>query len=500
MVHPSNKHLGGSSSTRSFATWISRHRREALSATTIIVVALMVMSYRLSVPSIWIDEASSWNNVRGGWWRLLEFCVGGDDSSGLLYAHILKLWTGASGAFPEARMRFLSILFTLVFIGLMYLAAWFAWGSRAATFVEILAAAHPLVIFWSRQARAYSLLLACASLCILGLVLRLTGRAPRLSLFMIGCGSAMLVLTHLFAAFFVMGLALVLAYQPCEELKPGSGGTLRRMAGRVAPLRWAALLLLLWVFVTRARIHNSLAQFWTSGSMLEAVQQSAAALLPPIWLYGTAAVAGLIVLGRQSGNANPLRSTTILVLLGVIALGPILTSLLARGGHHFVHPRYMISAVPLLVLPVGYLFSRAPIWLGAPGCGVLACTAAYFGGTLELYKPTAPWGDDIRSAAAIIRSSSEPNDALLVLPWCERISLEYYGVGLPVAYTPDDNVARIKAEWPDLWGTKVSRIWIVLVRGEPGREYEAMDYSGHSAWKLGTVRLIRIDDPAASRL
>ncbi len=458
------------------------------------------MAHRLSVPSIWIDEASSWNNVRGGWWRLIEFCVGGDDSSGLLYANMLKLWTGAFGVFPESRMRSLSVLCTLVFIGLMYLAALFAWGSRAATFVAILAAAHPLVTFWSRQARAYSLLLACASFSILGLVLRFRGNARRISLLMIGCGSAMLVLTHLFAAFFVMGLALVLAYQPCEGPTLETGGTLRRMAVRVAPLRWAALLLLLWVFVTRVRIQSSLTQFWTSGSIPEAVQHSAAALLPPIWLYGTAAAAGLIALGRQSGNSRALRSTTILLLLGMIALGPVLTSLLARGGHHFVHPRYMLSAVPLLVLPVGYLFSRAPIWLGAPGCAIFACAAAYCGGTLELYKPTAPWGDDIRAAAAIIRSSSQPNDALLVLPWCERISLEYYGVALPVAYSPDDNIARIKAEWPGLWKTRVSRVWIVLVRGEPGREYESMKLSGHPAWRLGTLQLIRIDHPAASRL
>jgi len=500
MILSSHEHSADPDATRSFAAWIRRHRWEALFGATLFVAALLVMVHRLSVPSIWIDEASSWNNVRGGWWRLIEFCVGGDDSSGLLYANILKLWTGAFGVFPEARMRSLSILFTIVFVGLMYLAARFAWGSLAAIFVAMLAAAHPLVTFWSRQARAYSLLLACASFCILGLVLRFRGSARRLSLLMIGFGSAMLVLTHLFAAFFVLGLALVLAYQPCKGPTLESGGTLRRMACRVAPLRWAALLLLLWVFVTRVRIQNSLAQFWTSGSILEAVQHSASALLPPIWLYGTAAVAGLIVLGRQSGNANSLRSTTILLLLGAIALGPILTSLLARAGHHFVHPRYMLSAVPLLVLPVGYLFSRAPIWLGAPGCAVFACAAASFGGTLELYKPTAPWGDDIRSAAAIIRSSSQPGDALLVLPWCERISLEYYGVALPVAHTPDDNIARIKAEWPGLWSAQATRVWIVLVRGEPGREYESMNLSGHPAWRLGTLQLLRIDHPEASRL
>ncbi|MFH1419563.1 MAG: glycosyltransferase family 39 protein [Planctomycetota bacterium] len=461
-------------------------------------ISLFAAAYRIGVPSMWMDEASSWHNVRGGWGRLFSYCVGGDDSSGLAYAHILKVWTAVVGDRPEARMRWLSIAITVAFVALMLKIGHALWGRTAGLCVGLLAALHPQVVFWSRQVRAYSLVFLATALCLWGLIVYLRS-SPKKNARWLCVGACLLVLSHLFGFFFLCGMGLFLvALGWSAQREPRS---LKRAIMAAAPLKWAAVLGLGWAVIMRSRIQDSLTDFWIGGTVGQNAVAMFGSVLPVFWVSGALLLAGVAMLW-----ANRAGRTERTVLLGVAALtlpvliGPFVATLMATGGHNFIHPRYVVPTIPVLLLPAGYLFSRVPRGFGVIAALLVAAGIAQESGTLRLYRSQAPWGDDARCAAAFLNHQVGPQDRVLLVPWCERITFEYYGVDTAMMQgTPRDNVQawldERQARRPAEPQANAGCWWLVLIHGEPNREYD-IPTTGTREWRFGKLRILRLNDPS----
>ncbi len=502
-----------------------------LGCALVLGLSLFAAAFRIDVPSMWMDEASSWHNVRGGWGRLFSYCVGGDDSSGLAYAHILKVWTAVVGDRPEARMRWLSIAITLAFVAVMIKVGYALWGKAAGLCVGLLVALHPQVIFWSRQVRAYSLVFLATAICLWGLIVYLrsgptgssrecgTGVSPvdsppgRLchsdlrtdshgNSQWLCIGTCLLVLSHLFGFFFLCGMALFLVIMAWQ----GQSGrkSLMKAFFAVAPLKWAAVLGLGWAVIMRSRIQDSLTNFWISGTVSENAVAMFGSMLPIFWLSGTFLLAGLALLWiNRAGRTERIVLLSVAMLTLPVLIGPFFATLMASGGHNFIHPRYVVPAIPVLLLPIGYLFSKAPRGLGVAVALVTAVGIAHASGVPRLYRSDAPWGDDARRAAAFLKREVGPQDRVLLVPWCERITFEYYGVDTATMQgAPRDNVQTWLAEQQTQQQTKpqtsTKRWWLVLIHGEPNRDYR-ISTTGTREWDFGKLRLLRLDDSSNNR-
>ncbi len=466
----------------------------------ILGASLFAAVYRNGMPSMWLDEASSWHNVRGGWSRLMSYCVGGDDSSGFAYANLLKLWTLVFGASSETTMRWLSALIVVAFVGVMLQVSRRLWGNRAAICVGILAAVHPEVIFWSRQIRTYALVLLATSLCLWGLVAYLQSPAQRRPKRLLIAGSCLLVASHLFGFFFVCGMAVFLAMHGWLNAAPSQ--RLRQAVSQAAPLKWAVVLGLGWALVMRSRIQDSLNDFWIGGTMGENALHLVNTLLPSAALWTALLALGLLLMWRRRQDLS--NRTALLAFFAIalpVVLGPLAATLMARGDHNFVHPRYAISLIPLLLLPIGYCLARIPYRTGVVAAIIVAAATLYVSDIGRLYRPDAPWGDDTRAATRYLNAHARSHDVAMLLPWCERIAFEYYGLTMPLEGAPRDDLAKCLGTWTERWGPQprrdwaAERVWLILIHGEPRRTYADVDLSAFPQKQFGKLRVVRIDSP-----
>ena len=148
----------------------------------------------LRVQSFWLDEAVTHSLVT----RTLSSMLGAiphSESTPPLYYLLAWVWVRVFGA-GEAGLRSLSAVFGTATIVLLALTARRLAGNRAALAAAALAAANPLLIWYSQEARAYALLVA---LCALSLwcLLREDWRGWTLA-------AALALATHYFAVFIVV--------------------------------------------------------------------------------------------------------------------------------------------------------------------------------------------------------------------------------------------------------------------------------------------------------
>ena len=115
----------------------------------------------LSVQSFWLDEAVTHQLVTSSLGAMLR-AIPHSESTPPLYYVLAWAWARVFGT-GEAGLRSLSALFGTATIVLVALIARRLAGDRAAVAAAALAAANPLLIWYSQEARAYALLVAlCA--------------------------------------------------------------------------------------------------------------------------------------------------------------------------------------------------------------------------------------------------------------------------------------------------------------------------------------------------
>lgn len=131
----------------------------------IILLAATLRLYNLGKQSLWLDEAYSVmmsKNLVNLWLDQIK------DSSPPLYYTILHFWILFLGQ-TESSLRLLSSIFGILFIPLLFVVGTNIFGKKTGIFASLIAAISPYHIYYSQEARAYSLLalLSLASFFIL---------------------------------------------------------------------------------------------------------------------------------------------------------------------------------------------------------------------------------------------------------------------------------------------------------------------------------------------
>jgi mannosyltransferase len=437
--------------------------RRLLAALTIAAAAVRFAT--IDVQSYWFDEALTAKLVATPFGDMLSELPHTELTPPLYYV-VAWPWLHAIGS-HEAALRSLSALFGIALVPVAYLIGRELVSRAAGLAGAALVAFNPLLVWYSQEARPYSLLVLLCALALLFFVraLRRPGAARELWLWALTASLALL--THYFAAFLVVpqGLWLAWAWRP---------RTRALAAGAVVAAVGAALIPL--AAHERSKIGTG---------YIEGLSLSRRAIgVPEDFLTGLVVkfddtweqVLEAFVLVVAAGGAWLAwrRERRAALLLGGLALAaagvPLVLALL---GEDYLNTRNVIAAcVPfLLLVGVGWSSQRPRALALAP---IAALAAVGIATTVFVALDSDYQRTDFRGVAEAAGPPHGPR-ALVVLSLAGEITMEQHQHGLsrmPAAGAPVSEVVIGGPRAPKLGGAQVGRPRVPPVLPAPFRLVE----------------------------
>src|SRR3954453_11590901 len=176
----------------------------------LVAAAAALRFTRIGPQSFWLDESYTVDLVQRPFGDMLSG-VASDESTPPLYYVLAWLWEKVFGH-GEAGLRSLSALFGTLAVPAAWRAAreWFG-SPRAGLVAAALVAVNPFFVWYSQEARSYSLLVFATALSIWALARAL--KDPTRRNLALWAGAAVLaLLSHYFAGFVVVAEAAWLLY------------------------------------------------------------------------------------------------------------------------------------------------------------------------------------------------------------------------------------------------------------------------------------------------
>jgi mannosyltransferase len=362
---------------RRVVSWVGGHR--ALLA--VVLLGALLRLWGLGRQSLWYDEWLTTEATAGGLGDLFRHVA---DREGIPPPYFLAMWAWVrSFGDGEVALRSVSALAGIATIPLAYAVVRELLPQRGhppAVVAALLVAVNPMLVWYSQEARPYSLLAALGAASLLAWA-RLWRRGRRSDLVAWALVCAATVAVHYFAAFLVAAEAMMLLPRTLDSGGRISANFVQSSEGRgrsprdllLALVPSAVVLALLAPVALRQHSHEA-NRLWISGFPLshrlsEAARAAFVGPSPPngrLWLAGVAvaAVAVLLLVARAGRDE---RATAALV--AGIGGGAVVLPLVATAvGVDVMLSRYLIAAlVPFVV--------AAAIALTVPRAHVVGLTA-----------------------------------------------------------------------------------------------------------------------------
>lgn len=456
----------------------------------VVLLGFSLRVYELDAQSLWYDEAVTAQVVQQGISELARWTA--DDIQPPLYYAAVAGWTQAAGL-GEAALRLPSALFGVLMIVLAFVLGRRLFGPAAGLLAALLAAVHPLWVYYSQEARMYTLLTALGMLAGYAL-LRVLAAAPgqngypkaRWKWWAVFVATAVALLyTHYFAAFLLLAFA---SYFLVVVLVHRGPQTARLLGEGVAATLLVALAWLPWLpnAWQRFRIDSS---YWQGTLKLdEALRHTAISFssgetvlegqaIPLAWIVGVIAAACLAALSfaaiKDRGNSPQSRgehrgysagqgsqhlvfvvhrSAILFVLLYLLV--PIVAILALSYRTPKFNPRYLMLASPALVLllagGLALPFSRpravARPWLRiAASAGIVTVLLVSIYALRNWYGDPAFTKDDWRGAAAYVRSQIQPDEAVVLVSGHAAPAWRYYAPDIEPVRLPELEILDVAA-------------------------------------------------------
>ena len=409
------------------------------------LIALTALAAALRLPtlgsqSLWLDEVLTGNLARGSLGDLFHRVAEQEANPPLFYL-AEWLWTRLAGT-SEFALRLPSALCGIALVPVAYGIGRRLAGERAAVALAAIVAVHPLLVYYSQEARGYA---AVALACALGFMYFLDAVEGRGGALGWAIASAVALGCHYFAIFPIAIEAAILLARRGRAALPavvavgvvGAGLLpliLQQLAGHHGDNVTAGTRL--------AERGKGIATSWLVG-------ERGAAIDGLEWLAGALLVAGVIVLlvagdrrppvgeGRPDAAPSGVRAALWPALIG--GGGAALMLLAAVVGADYLNNR---NTTPVLVIvlaipALGFALSR----VGA-ALGVAACTALLVATIGALIDP-AHAREDWRGAARALKDAP----AVVVAPPFNETPLRWYAPGL--RSVPAANVGELDVVIPD---------------------------------------------------
>jgi mannosyltransferase len=437
-----------------------------------LLAALALRLYRLDAQSLWYDEAVTADLAQQSLADLTRWTA--NDIQPPLYYYLTAGW-GRLAGWSEWSLRWPSAFFGVLTVPLLAVLARRLSGSgRVAAVAALLATLHPMLLYYSQEARMYTLLTA------LGIVMvywgvQLAGPAWRpIELFGYLLAATAALYTHYFAFFLLAALALAVWL---DRLSPGKQATPQPRAN---PYQTAALIarpfrpgqpfllatvgVLLLYLPWFGALFNRFAvdqSYWQGAFKVgEALRQVAITftsgetvtervggwLLIPYGLITLVALARLVP-ARQTTGAETLR---LIRYAGLWLLIPVIGVLTLAAFAPKFNPRYVLIALPALLLiwsaGLGWAGSAVRGWFQLVAAGsVIALTSGALYSDANWFFNRAFTKDDWRGVVAFLRPRLEPFETVVLSSGHAEPAWRYYAPDLPVVRLPDIDVLAVDA-------------------------------------------------------
>ncbi len=456
------------------------NRTYTLTLLAITLLAFGLRAYRLDSQSLWYDEGVTALVSQFDLPSLTRWTA--DDIQPPLYYVLVAGW-GRLAGWSEWSLRFPSLFFGALTVPLLAaLATRLTRRRPAGLLAGLVTALHPLLLYYSQEARMYALLLALGVLAGILVLDRREGRpalglGSRRSWLVYVLVAAAAVYTHYFAFF----LLLALATAAFLDALLGRGGPPGARLRGLLPLLLADLAVLLlylpWlgILVTQLRVDAS---YWSGALKLwEALRHVAISFTSgetvlegeaarQLGMYGVVTAVALFEAGRANvrGQDRATGGPNLLLPLAWLLI-PVAAILGLAGFTPKFNPRYVLIALPGLILLWGdglsrLLQTRIPgprgedrlrDWLGIwlrPLAGALFLTALLAGflrADANWFTDPAFTKDQWRELAAYVQANRGPDEAVVLVSGHAWPVWHYYAPELDPLRLPAIDILDVNA-------------------------------------------------------
>jgi len=374
----------------------------------------------LGSKSLWLDEGAtvalartSWQHFAWVWWH-------GEANLQTVYFLLMRGWIHFGDS--EAWLRLPSALFGIASVPLLYAVARKFMGGTAAMAAAALLAFSPTHVYYSQEARSYTLAILVVLLSTYYFV-RAVERNHRGNWLLWALFGVLAFYTHDFTALVLVAQAASLLFLP----KPAPW---RPMLLCGALIFLAAIPGLTYVF--RASPENlhfiwmprpSGKEFWHL-AMFFGGGGAKAVIALALW------IAGVVAIWRSRHSGIQAAFWRGMLIIAWAVLPPVILALLSLRQPMFLQ-RYVIFSLPALLLlaamgeeilhkwKLGLLLVVALIAMSIPAI------------RKDYYKPREDW----RGASNAVLAAAAPGDAVVFFPFYTRVMMDYYrdrhGAGAP---------------------------------------------------------------------
>jgi Dolichyl-phosphate-mannose-protein mannosyltransferase len=364
----------------------------------------------LDTQSFWLDELVTVSLLDRGFDEMLD-AIPESEATPYLYYVLAWPWAQVFGL-GEVGVRSLSALVGTAVVPVTYGAGASLVSRRVGLVAAALVAVHPFLVWYSQEARAYSLLALLAAGSVLFLARALEGRRYALPGWAVA--SSLAIATHYFAVFLVAAEAFWLVWR-------------RRTPALLASTVPAAVLLLhLPLLLDQRGAGQAVADSGLARRVAGIPKALVVGYSFPAELAGTLVAAALVVAGLALLALAPAAERRRGLVAGALALVSLgVPVLLALGGSDYVIARNAILAIVpgAICLATGYAASR--LGLGVAG----ALCALGLAITLSVSLDDRYGRTDWRGAAARLERTAAER-AVVVTPFLSRQLWAPYFPGL----------------------------------------------------------------------
>ena len=375
----------------------------------------------LDQQSFWLDEAYTVRFLSGSLGDTLGILPEWESAPPVYY--VLAWGWGQVLGFGETGLRSLSALAGTLTIPVAYAIGARLVSPSTGVVAAGLTAVHPLLVWFSQEARAYSLVVLFASLSLLCFLHVLDGGGRRAWAWWAVC-SALAIATHYFAGFLVLAEAAVLAWRLPRD---------RRMAAAFGAVGLTVLALAPLALAQRSSGRAAFIGEGDLGSrLLQVPKQLLTGYASPQQTLTTVLAALLVVvaLARLARGRDTRALLPVWLAAGTIGV-PLL---LIVTGQDYLNTRNVLVALPALL--VGVAAGLVSLGGRLAGASSAALGIVLLAVTLLVVSEERFQRDDWRQAAAALGPPSGTR-AVVVSPGSGWIALELYRDGLrPLPATP----------------------------------------------------------------
>lgn len=424
-------------------------RKDLVVPAAIVVAGAAIRVAAIGQQSYSFDESYTVHIVGGTFGALLRG-VARTESTPPLYYALAWVWAHLFGD-GEVALRSLSALLGAALVVAAYVLGRRIGGGLAGWIGAALVAANPLLVWYSQEARAYSLAALTALFTVLA-ALATRRRAAAVAPYAVWAACSVAALsTHYFTIFVVLPEALWLLFGPQVTRRTAA-------AAAVGVVALAGLALLPLALTQRSRsaylalgsddlVHRAGAipkEYLLGGS---------ASQIDEVWVISAAALLGL---GALAAVAGSLRNSKARVLAALGSLGVGLPLVLALVGADYVNPRNVLPALPVLLVGLGVAVTRrcAARRLRQVGlASVVGLVVLFLGVDVAVTRSARLQRTDWRGAARIIDADPSRPAVLLLAPAGDVAALSIYLRTLH--HLPSGRI-------------RVRVVWALAVRRPPG--------------------------------